>query len=287
MEVLGAGRRERMTKADLNFLLLQMSQEESTRFYDQLNHHIFELVSSSDANERKGGILAIGEWKCLMPLVTFLPMYLSSGTDFQKEWAFIIRALCLTAQYAGCVLVAGLWKSACKCQHGSCWVLRVAENLVLNGPWALPCVEHQMWVLSMWKFCSWAQLRIVCALHLYVSGWAFSTLFCPRRFIFLFKFTWLNNRSFHPWEGLTWLLLWFWSAALSVALVVLSLWHGRAACVWKLREISSHKYFAFQAGSLYCSSYFFNNQRGVALWFSLTDIIIQSQHVWRQRKSPS
>lgn len=40
---------------------LQMSQEESTRFYDQLNHHIFELVSSSDANERKGGILAIGK----------------------------------------------------------------------------------------------------------------------------------------------------------------------------------------------------------------------------------
>lgn len=61
MEVLGAGRKERMLKADLNFLLLQMSQEESTRFYDQLNHHIFELVSSSDANERKGGILAIGE----------------------------------------------------------------------------------------------------------------------------------------------------------------------------------------------------------------------------------
>ncbi|KAL0603435.1 Serine/threonine-protein kinase mTOR [Plecturocebus cupreus] len=38
-----------------------MSQEESTRFYDQLNHHIYELVSSSDANERKGGILAIGK----------------------------------------------------------------------------------------------------------------------------------------------------------------------------------------------------------------------------------
>lgn len=61
MEVLGAGRKERVLKADLNFFLLQMSQEESTRFYDQLNHHIFELVSSSDANERKGGILAIGE----------------------------------------------------------------------------------------------------------------------------------------------------------------------------------------------------------------------------------
>lgn len=65
-----------MLKADLNFLLLQMSQEESTRFYDQLNHHIFELVSSSDANERKGGILAIGEWKCFVPLVSFLFIHL-------------------------------------------------------------------------------------------------------------------------------------------------------------------------------------------------------------------
>lgn len=55
------GRNEKMLKADLNVFFLQMSQEESTRFYDQLNHHIFELVSSSDANERKGGILAIGE----------------------------------------------------------------------------------------------------------------------------------------------------------------------------------------------------------------------------------
>lgn len=145
-----------------------MSQEESTRFYDQLNHHIFELVSSSDANERKGGILAIGEWKCLMPLVSSLFTHLPLGTDFQKEWAFIVGALCLTAQYAECMPVAGLWKSGCKCQHGSCWVLRVAENLVLNGPWALPGVEHQTWVLSTWKFCSWAQLRTVCTVHLYV-----------------------------------------------------------------------------------------------------------------------
>lgn len=61
MEVLGLARRDRMLSADVDFFLLQMSQEESTRFYDQLNHHIFELVSSSDANERKGGILAIGE----------------------------------------------------------------------------------------------------------------------------------------------------------------------------------------------------------------------------------
>uniref|UniRef100_H3B8U3 Serine/threonine-protein kinase TOR n=1 Tax=Latimeria chalumnae TaxID=7897 RepID=H3B8U3_LATCH len=39
--------------------LREVSQEEATQFYDELNHHIFELVSSSDVNERKGGILAI------------------------------------------------------------------------------------------------------------------------------------------------------------------------------------------------------------------------------------
>lgn len=41
--------------------LWQLSQDEATTFYDELNHHIFELVSSSDVNEKKGGILAIGK----------------------------------------------------------------------------------------------------------------------------------------------------------------------------------------------------------------------------------
>lgn len=40
---------------------LKLSQDEATTFYDELNHHIFELVSSSDVNEKKGGILAIGK----------------------------------------------------------------------------------------------------------------------------------------------------------------------------------------------------------------------------------
>ncbi|CAH1240669.1 MTOR [Branchiostoma lanceolatum] len=39
--------------------LREMSAEENTAFMDELNHHIFEMVSSSDANEKKGGILAI------------------------------------------------------------------------------------------------------------------------------------------------------------------------------------------------------------------------------------
>jgi len=43
------------------FFVQQLSQDEATTFYDELNHHIFELVSSSDVNEKKGGILAIGK----------------------------------------------------------------------------------------------------------------------------------------------------------------------------------------------------------------------------------
>lgn len=41
--------------------LREMPLEEHTHFMDQFNHHIFEMVSSSDLNERKGGILAIGD----------------------------------------------------------------------------------------------------------------------------------------------------------------------------------------------------------------------------------
>lgn len=56
--------------------LLKLSQDEATTFYDELNHHIFELVSSSDVNEKKGGILAIGEYetndkRCLLYILIF------------------------------------------------------------------------------------------------------------------------------------------------------------------------------------------------------------------------
>lgn len=41
--------------------LRELSQEELTTFMDEFNHHIFEMVSGSDVNEKKGGILAVGE----------------------------------------------------------------------------------------------------------------------------------------------------------------------------------------------------------------------------------
>lgn len=39
--------------------LREATQEEITVFMDEFNHHIFEMVSGSDINEKKGGILAI------------------------------------------------------------------------------------------------------------------------------------------------------------------------------------------------------------------------------------
>ncbi|KAJ8022045.1 Serine/threonine-protein kinase mTOR [Holothuria leucospilota] len=39
--------------------LREVSADERASFMDDLNHHIFELVSSADVNEKKGGILAI------------------------------------------------------------------------------------------------------------------------------------------------------------------------------------------------------------------------------------
>lgn len=39
--------------------LREMPQDELALFLDEFNHHIFDMVSSSDASEKKGGVLAI------------------------------------------------------------------------------------------------------------------------------------------------------------------------------------------------------------------------------------
>lgn len=41
--------------------LREMPEEELVQFFDDFNHHIFDMVSSPDANEKKGGVLAISE----------------------------------------------------------------------------------------------------------------------------------------------------------------------------------------------------------------------------------
>lgn len=41
--------------------LREMSQEELRAFLDEFNHHIFDMISSADINEKKGGVLAISK----------------------------------------------------------------------------------------------------------------------------------------------------------------------------------------------------------------------------------
>lgn len=41
--------------------LRELPQEELAFFLDDFNHHIFDMVSSSDASEKKGGVLAISK----------------------------------------------------------------------------------------------------------------------------------------------------------------------------------------------------------------------------------
>lgn len=42
--------------------LREATADEINNFLDEFNHHIFEMVSSNDVNEKKGGILAIGKY---------------------------------------------------------------------------------------------------------------------------------------------------------------------------------------------------------------------------------
>lgn len=42
--------------------LREATPDEINNFLDEFNHHIFEMVSSNDVNEKKGGILAISKY---------------------------------------------------------------------------------------------------------------------------------------------------------------------------------------------------------------------------------
>lgn len=43
--------------------LREMPQDELIQFFDDFNHHIFDMVSSTDSYEKKGGVLAISKWE--------------------------------------------------------------------------------------------------------------------------------------------------------------------------------------------------------------------------------
>ena len=56
-------------------LLLQVSDIDLQTFMDEFNHHIFEMVSSADVNEKKGGILAISEFRILIMCTARLSLF--------------------------------------------------------------------------------------------------------------------------------------------------------------------------------------------------------------------
>jgi FKBP12-rapamycin complex-associated protein len=41
--------------------LREMPQEELVAFLDEFNHNIFDMISSTDIHEKKGGVLAISK----------------------------------------------------------------------------------------------------------------------------------------------------------------------------------------------------------------------------------
>jgi len=42
--------------------LKEVLPDDMTKFMDEFNHHIIEMISSQDSSEKKGGILAIGNF---------------------------------------------------------------------------------------------------------------------------------------------------------------------------------------------------------------------------------
>lgn len=60
--------------------LREATPDEINAFLDEFNHHIFEMVSGSDVNEKKGGILAIGsnkQWQADLFLLLICLLFFS------------------------------------------------------------------------------------------------------------------------------------------------------------------------------------------------------------------
>ena len=55
------GRNAQKLQLFVNTELREASSDQMTELMDDLIHHIFDLVNSSDVNEKKGGIVAIGK----------------------------------------------------------------------------------------------------------------------------------------------------------------------------------------------------------------------------------
>lgn len=88
--------------------LREMPLDEHTSFMDEFNHHIFEMVSSSDINERKGGILAIGKFVKYVDSITCITIL--SPLPWHQEWIFstfeaVLNSFCtMICLHCNCLL---------------------------------------------------------------------------------------------------------------------------------------------------------------------------------------
>jgi FKBP12-rapamycin complex-associated protein len=84
--------------------LREISNDDLTAFMDEMNHQIFEMVSSPDVNERKGGVLAIGRFAApnspnLGSVSAFRSCFLSR--ECWKYWISLSWAIFNAIQYVG------------------------------------------------------------------------------------------------------------------------------------------------------------------------------------------
>lgn len=61
-----------------------MSQEELVQFFEDFDHHIFNMVNAADINEKKGGALAMSTYQqeiCLVYMVKIINNLFSRVSD--------------------------------------------------------------------------------------------------------------------------------------------------------------------------------------------------------------
>lgn len=56
--------------------LREMPQDELIQFFDDFNHHIFDMVSSMDSYEKKGGVLAISMSRAIRFQLNIFQIYI-------------------------------------------------------------------------------------------------------------------------------------------------------------------------------------------------------------------
>lgn len=102
--------------------LREMSQEELVQFFEDFDHHIFNMVNAADINEKKGGALAMSTYQqeiCLVYMVKIINNLFSRVSDKWRWSNYTQRHLALPQSIA--------WSAAHK------WCVRYGNSSSLLG----------------------------------------------------------------------------------------------------------------------------------------------------------